>query len=693
MQAGIQREGYFPHIDGLRAIAVIAVIVYHLEASWLPGGFTGVDVFFVISGFVVSASVARLPEVGGWAGMLRFYARRMRRIMPALVACLLFTAVLSMLFIPDSWLSEASSKTGRMAFVGLSNWVLAKTGSDYFSPRTDFNPYTHTWSLGVEEQFYLLFPLLFLAWGKGRKGRWLSLALFAAATLASLLYAVLRARQGGQEVDAFYLTTTRFWQLGAGVLLFQLMQLFGGDAQASPRQGFGWRSPLLLASVLLLGYGLLNARPGQSPWVDGAWPVLGALGVLGLLQRAPGGWIGRTLAAPVLVMIGRLSYSLYLWHWPVFVLFRWTVGLDDAITRAAAVACSVLLAWLSWRLIEQPFRFNARWRGSDARWVAYGLAVLVGGAVLQAQMGRIAEHASMSTVSRHPQDWYPYAKNLDKEYPDCSLAIRRLQVAGNRAQLFERDVCPAGVVSQRQLFVAGDSHALTYTEMLRRYALAEGGQVRLYGFGGCAVLGLQGMRAGNPQCDAYVRTTLQDVAENARSGDVLFLPALRIPRLAEQYQLFDTAQMMAAPYSDSAKAASRAEVDATIAELRPLAERGVRIVLEAPKPLLQAPAYRCSDLFNQNNRICERGMPIARGQIEQLRAPALAALNEVAGALPGASVWDPLPVLCPGNDCLPTRDGHPLYFDADHLSGFSNRLLLPSFRAHLTGQASPGPRN
>lgn len=164
-------RGYVPHIDGLRAIAVLAVILFHLDPAWLPGGFTGVDVFFVISGFVVSASVHRLPPLSLGQSMLRFYARRIRRIAPALLACLLLTAVASVLFIPESWLSEASDKTGLMAFFGFSNWVLAAIGNDYFAPKAEFNPYTHTWSLGVEEQFYLLFPLLFLAWARGVRGR------------------------------------------------------------------------------------------------------------------------------------------------------------------------------------------------------------------------------------------------------------------------------------------------------------------------------------------------------------------------------------------------------------------------------------------------------------------------------------------------------------------------------------------
>lgn len=684
--------GYFPHIDGLRAIAVLAVILYHLKASWLPGGFTGVDVFFVISGFVVSASVDRLPAVGGWAGLARFYARRMRRIAPALVVCLLFTAMLSALLIPESWLSETSDKTGRMAFVGLSNWVLASTGNDYFSPRTEFNPYTHTWSLGVEEQFYLLFPLLFLAWAKGPRGRWVSLGLFGVAVAASLGYAVFRARQGGHEIDAFYLTTTRFWQLGAGVLLFQVLSLSGRftPLTASPR-GISWRSPLLLLSVGALGYGLWSARPGHSPWIDGLWPVLGTLGLLGLLQRASGGWIGRALATTPMVTIGRLSYSLYLWHWPVFVLFRWTVGLETVATGAAALLCVALLCWLSWRWVEQPLRHGGRWRISNARWVAVGVAVLVLGAGLQTALVKTQQYTSLSVVSRAPLDWYPYAKGLKKEIPDCRVRVSNVPVQGGQARLYERSQCPGRAASTRQLFVAGDSHALAYHEMLQRLAVLDGATIRLYGSGGCALVGLRAWQGPNPACDAYVRNVLEDIQARAQPGDAVLLAGLRLPRLSEQYTVFDIAQVRAEHLSEAADAGRRAEVASWIAQLTPLAGRGVHIVLEAPKPVLPAPPYRCSDVFNRHNPICVNGMTVPRSEIEQLRAPVLAGLQQVADALPGASIWDPMPLLCPGEQCLPTREGKPLFFDGDHLSGYGNRLLLPDFQAQLKRLEATAP--
>src|SRR5690554_3169726 len=155
---------YVPAIDGLRAIAVLAVMVYHLNTSWLPGGFAGVDVFFVISGYVVSRSlVGRTGESFGQF-LAGFYSRRIRRIIPALIVCLLVTSLFTVLFIPESWLSSTIRQVGLYAFFGLSNLALVWYQDDYFSPRAEFNPFVHTWSLGVEEQFYFIFPVLMFFW-------------------------------------------------------------------------------------------------------------------------------------------------------------------------------------------------------------------------------------------------------------------------------------------------------------------------------------------------------------------------------------------------------------------------------------------------------------------------------------------------------------------------------------------------
>lgn len=681
MQTSTARSGYFPHIDGLRAIAVLAVIVYHLDPRWLPGGFLGVDVFFVISGFVVSASVDRLPPVSAAAGLLRFYARRLRRIAPALLACLLVTALVSALFIPESWLSETSDRTGRMAFVGLSNWVLASTGNDYFSPRTEFNPYMHTWSLGVEEQFYLLFPWLFLLWARGARARTASLLLVVLSCVASLGFACWRAQVPGQEIAAFYLTGTRLWQLGAGVLLYQAMAASGVFARGLALPG-GLRAGLMLLALAAIATGFWAARPGHSPWPDGAWAVLGTLAVLAFAHGPAGQGVGRWLAWPALVAIGRWSYSLYLWHWPVLVVLRWTCGLEAGWTKGLALGLTFALALASYRWVETPFRRGVmRW--PDRRWVMAGVAALVLAGGIQALVVKATPYLSLSVVSRHPLDWYAYAKGLRKEFPGCRLSNSTEVVDGVLVRSFAGQGCPGHAATGRRLFVVGDSHAMAYNELLRRYALGEGVAVRLYGTGGCAVADLQAWGGSSPACQAFLQAALGDVGARATSGDVVFLPGLRMPRLADQDELFDFTRNLHELQSADAQAGRAQLVAATAARLRPLADAGVRIVLEAPKPLLQAPPYRCSDWFNRGNAVCRRGAAIDRASMEQYRAPALQGLQTLARDLPGARLWDPLPLLCDATQCSGRYAGRPLYFDADHLSGYGNRHLLASFSAAM----------
>jgi peptidoglycan/LPS O-acetylase OafA/YrhL len=211
---------YHPGIDGLRALAVMAVVLFHLDRRLVPSGFIGVDIFFVISGFVVSHSVASLPMRSFREFVTSFYSRRIVRIGPALVACLLLTTLASCLFIPNTWLSEHNRTSAVAAFFGASNVLLAWAANDYFAPRAEFNPFTHTWSLGVEEQFYLIFPLIFYAWAGAStlRRRITAVSALTALSVASLVICAWWADTA--PTKAFYLLPARFWELGAGVGLF-----------------------------------------------------------------------------------------------------------------------------------------------------------------------------------------------------------------------------------------------------------------------------------------------------------------------------------------------------------------------------------------------------------------------------------------------------------------------------------------
>ena len=257
--------GYLGHVDGLRAIAVLAVVAYHLHPQALPGGFVGVDVFFVISGFVVTGALMPHARESWWRFIVGFYHRRLTRIVPALWLVLACTVVAYLLLIPRSWLSAQTGDVAALAFVGASNWALANQADAYFAPRAEFNPFTHTWSLGVEEQFYLLAPwLLFAALRRGRQLLLLPL-LLAGASLALAVHWTT-----AQPLQAFYSVLSRFWELAAGSLWFAL---FWHRPRAWPWLA-RWHALSAPLGLVLLAEVMLRASPQAFPlpWAgDGIW--------------------------------------------------------------------------------------------------------------------------------------------------------------------------------------------------------------------------------------------------------------------------------------------------------------------------------------------------------------------------------------------------------------------------------------
>jgi peptidoglycan/LPS O-acetylase OafA/YrhL len=678
LSSGSRRSTYYPHIDGLRAIAVIAVIVYHLQATWLPGGFGGVDVFFVVSGFVVSASVGNWNRGGIAAFFGYFYARRMQRIAPALIACLLLTGLAAMLFIPSAWLSTANETTGLYAFFGLSNFFLATHRESYFSPTVDFNPYTHTWSLGVEEQFYLLFPLLFFAWILSARTRRWSTALFTIALLGSMAWAWWLART--DAAAAFYLITSRFWELACGVLLYQ------GLVRAGHRFDESARAPTRVSNVGawlalgVLGIGMAVGKPSQFPFPGALLPVVGTLGLLGFLHgRVREGLLLRTLGSAPLVYVGRISYSLYLWHWPVFVLMRWTFGLESILCRALAVVLTFALAAASFRFIEQPLRYSPRLR----RWprrnvIAAGALTIVTCWWLSMQITALRPVLSLSTVARHAADWYPHAVDTDIAHQGCTLGTQVANVGGGMLAIYTRAGCAAPAQPGRRVFAIGDSHAMAYSTLLTDYVLQTGATVFLYSNGGCPFLSLQPERERGA-CPTYAAAAIADMLRRARAGDVLFLSSLRLARFSNQFAPVSNALAWALMSGPAATAGRRMAETAAIATLAPFAAKGMRIVLEAPKPIFRAPPFRCADWFDDSNPICRPGLTMSKRELQRFRKPVLDAFARIAARIPAVNVWDPFPLLCPGDVCAASRDGRPLFFDGDHLSGYGNRLLLPSF--------------
>jgi peptidoglycan/LPS O-acetylase OafA/YrhL len=666
---------YFPYIDGLRALAVLSVMVYHLNAAWLPGGFSGVDIFFVISGYIVSAASGALDRASIGRFFAAFYARRFIRIIPALLVCLLATCLATALLVPSAWLSNGHQQTGIFAFFGLSNFILARTQNDYFSTTTELNPYTHTWSLGVEEQFYLIFPFLFFWWGLQGKGR--ALALFAVGFAISLGCAIFMT----DRVYAFYMILCRFWELAAGVMLYQFMSLTGRRFDVAEQALPAWFKYAAFGALALVGYGLVHSAANTFPFPGAIFPVLGTLGLLFFLQgQSRENILARFLGAAPILFVGRISYSLYLWHWPVFVMFRWTLGLDSAISMAMALILAFVLATLSYYWVETPMRRHLRLKRL-ARPAVIGLGILcVGSATWLAQKINAAQpRIAINTVTRNAVDWYPDRLIAASATPDCVFNTASRPLGNSYVVEYTPQGCPL-LENAAPLFAVGDSHAQSYTGLYALYALETGRPVTLYINGGCPFLSLQPEREESAHCRDNAQQVMQDILARLQPGDTVFLPSLRLPRYADQNARYSDQQVRDAIHSPAAAQMRVKAAQSAQDILRQIHERGGRAIIEAPKPIFRTVIFRCAGSYNSGNGACASGTEMPRQELEALRKPVMEALEELARKVPDVSVWDPFPILCPDKETCRAFDGdHPLFFDGDHISAYANRRLLPFF--------------
>lgn len=336
---------YRPEVDGLRAIAVLAVMYFHGGFPLSDGGYAGVDVFFVISGYLISTVIMEDLEAGRFS-LATFYTRRVRRIIPALALVVLLCVPLAWAMMTADQLREFSSALFGVAT--FSSNVVFWLGNGAVPPKLHLDPLIHTWSLAVEEQFYLLFPLLMLALWK-LKGRWIA-ATFLSLALASAVAAEAVARISADA--AFYLTPFRGWELLAGAWAARI-HLRSPDRD--------WNNDLLAMlglALVLASFGLLRAH-SLVPGIV-AIPIVAGTALLLLFGRE-GTWVGKRLATPALVQTGLISYSLYLWHLPLLA-FAWLAKGEplSVIERVTLLAATFPIAYASWALVETPFRDRRR---------------------------------------------------------------------------------------------------------------------------------------------------------------------------------------------------------------------------------------------------------------------------------------------------------------------------------------------
>jgi peptidoglycan/LPS O-acetylase OafA/YrhL len=463
-QGGIRRSElkYSAPLDGIRAIAILAVFVFHVFPGCLRGGFTGVDVFFVLSGFLLTSII--LQDIRGGSFSLReFYLRRIQRLLPNIVVTVLAVLVLSSLFlVPSS--SRLVGRHSLWTVTNLSNFFIWRNFGGYWGDTAGSAPLLHTWSLAVEEQFYLIFPtsmVLLARFQRNRVTRWLLVA--TALSLGLCLYATPR-----HSAASFYMLPTRVWELLLGAALASYRTPLPNDIarplSPSPmlQEATGWVG----LSLVLVGFFAID-EAGGFPRAIALLPTIGT--TLILISVTGRTRVSRFLSTPFMVGTGKLSYSLYLWHWPLITLGKAVAelrGLPPLAGAAAGAVAGVALAWAAYLFVEQPLRSRGPGRRRRLAIIAAGflLAVLASGWVANAPKVDIARYFDQP-------EFHGLLYSVGK-VGDVSQAIRyqdvRFPAPDGRDDQAWRS---GGVVHQfgdgpPKVVVLGSSHALMYSRLI-----------------------------------------------------------------------------------------------------------------------------------------------------------------------------------------------------------------------------------
>ncbi|MDO9146304.1 MAG: acyltransferase family protein [Hydrogenophaga sp.] len=650
-------------MNGLRAWAVVAVVLFHFGVPGFGGGFVGVDVFFVISGFLMTGIVVRGLERGGspWFFMASFYMARARRILPALIVlCAVLLALGWWVLMPLDY--KALGTHVAFSLVFLSNIKFWREAG-YFDAASHEKWLLHTWSLAVEWQFYLLLPLVLLAIWKWRPGRRAVVVAMTVGLLASLALSI--GATPWRPAAAFFLLPTRAWEMLAGGLVYLLAHRWHGtERQRLALEVAGMA--LVIGSIV--GFDSASAWPGWRALV----PVLGTVGLL-LAARRESRWTGH----PVAQWLGTRSYSIYLWHWPIVVALTYLEWQANPGAIAAGLALALVLGHLSYHGVENPAR-----RQLDQRPLRWGAVALLAGvvAVVTPGAGIRFQEGVLGRFSPEIELVNQEAVNRNSRQGECHAGTG----SGSPSCVFGG--------SRLSAIVMGDSHANAIVSAVAAATPNPEDGVMEWTFSGCPTM--QGVKrvADSRQCGEFVDWTLQ--ALDRVPPEVAVVIANR-----HAYYLIggnETAEQANIPlvYFSRRYAASEPEflkeygqhlVD-TACQLAK--DRPVYLVRPIPEMGVDVPKMMARRLTLGNNE----AVSISLADYHQRHAMVWAA-QDAARDRCGVKILDPLPYLCWDGRCHGAKDGRPLYYDDDHLSEHGNKLLVPMFaeifRAPPRASAAP----
>ena len=673
------RTGFRPDIQALRAVAILAVVLNHLWPNRLSGGYVGVDVFFVISGFLITSHLVREASSTGRIRLASFYARRVRRLLPAALLVLAVSAVGTFLFLPyPRWIRAGEEIMASAGYV--ENWFLAAKSVDYSALNDQATVAQHYWSLSVEEQFYLVWPLLLLAawWWAARKTLVPRVVVGAALGMVVVVTLGLSiATTTWMPSQAYFVTYTRAWEFGVGGLL-ALVSL---------------RLPRLVANVVALaGFAAIALSAyafGPTTPFPGAWallPVLGTAAVIAAGSSTSSLWHSSLTSLRPVQWVGDVSYSLYLWHWPLIVLAPFVVGATMSTALKVAVLCAaLLLAWATYRFVERP---GQRWRliaTSNRRTFlamlsGMGVVLLAGGSLIAAGVIRTPSDVPPVAVTIHPCVG-PQAMSAPEQCAD-RFGPADETVMGPRNSYYHvpsecrarPDVLPfgdktatvecdfgRGAESPTTVWLVGDSHAQQWSGAVFDLARQNHWSVRASFGGGCPVIDAPfvGFRVAAPAAE---QQRCREWSAAVRAAVVAEKPDYVLTSSAGRVQLVDdgTGRPQEAQFVDGLQRMWDAW---TAAGVSVVALGGVPFNGEVRSP-------DCVVVHPADPLACA----VPRSQA-QPADPYLLAAEHANGR--GVRAFDADRYFCDERDCYAVIGGVVVYYDADHLNLDYVRRLAP----------------
>jgi peptidoglycan/LPS O-acetylase OafA/YrhL len=663
----------------LRAVAVGLVVAYHAGIPGFSGGFIGVDVFFVISGFLITRLLLDDATRHGTIDLADFYARRVRRILPALIVVVVFAMAVMPLVSFTGAQVELASASAMAAIFFYSNFFFWNQAESYFAPQLELLPLLHTWSLAIEEQFYMVWPLALLALAVAarrlqRDVVTLSARFFVAVLLASLAFSIWST--GERPIAAFYLMPSRAWELATGALLVVNATRFHAMSERM-------RTALRVAGLTgIVAAAMLYSPATAFPGTAAIVPVLSTALVIASVENAAGGR-GSLLASRPMVFVGLLSYSWYLWHWTLLALRRLSV-LGERSLAWDALACAVgfALAYLTYRFVETPVRtMRFVFLRRHAWTFAFGAALCFAGYVA-------AEGAGIAALYRAPSRLADAAADKPPLQGKCALSSGKFS-----GTLVPEAVCrdgdPGGPVA---VVVWGDSHASHLMPMVGELLRAHQLSAVQRTLNGCPPLisattvgihrgvnsectrfnatvlaelaartGLRGVVLGS-RWTSYLATSSNNARETFMFGTMPIDPRTGTPAVANP-----TVGVAPLDAKGSALTLERSLRD-TFAHLKAL---GLSVMVNAPTPTMPSSVPEC--LARKSEQVCSA----PRAVVEEHRATALAAVRAAAAGFDHVALWDPIDRLCNADTCFSTQNGVVVYSDDDHFTAtWSRRLAI-----------------